>query len=100
MGAALLTKPELVRDIMSTLTRNLPIPVTCKIRLLENPYGNLAYHVTHSFVRSFIRCVHVLPLTYREDTLRLIKAAEGAGVSAIAIHARHISDRPRNPARV
>jgi tRNA-dihydrouridine synthase len=32
--------------------------------------------------------------------MRLIKAAEGAGVSAIAIHARHISDRPRNPARV
>lgn len=72
MGAALLTKPELVHDIISTLTRNLSIPVTCKIRLLEK----------------------------HDDTMRLIKAAESAGVSAIAIHARHISDRPRNPARV
>jgi len=72
MGAALLSKPELVHDILSTLTRNLTIPVTCKIRLLEK----------------------------HDDTMRLVKAAESAGIAAIAIHARHIADRPRNPARI
>ena len=40
MGAALLSKPELVKDILSTLVRNLPgVPVTCKIRLLDSPQG-------------------------------------------------------------
>ena len=37
--SALLTEPEKVRDILTTLRRNLPasLPVTCKIRLLESP---------------------------------------------------------------
>ena len=35
MGAALLSKPETACDIIKTLKRNLNIPVTCKIRLLE-----------------------------------------------------------------
>ncbi|CAH8540412.1 unnamed protein product [Schistosoma turkestanicum] len=34
MGAALLTKPEIVKEILTTLTTNLRIPVTCKIRIL------------------------------------------------------------------
>jgi hypothetical protein len=34
MGSALLRKPEVVADILTTLVRNLPCPVTCKIRLL------------------------------------------------------------------
>ncbi|KAM7251765.1 hypothetical protein ACFE04_023648 [Oxalis oulophora] len=37
MGAALLNKPELIHDILTTLKRNLDIPVTCKIRLLKSP---------------------------------------------------------------
>ncbi|OMO56353.1 tRNA-dihydrouridine synthase [Corchorus capsularis] len=37
MGAALLTKPDLIHDILTTLRRNLDIPVTCKIRLLKSP---------------------------------------------------------------
>ena len=37
-GSALLTDPERVRDILTSLRRNLPptLPVTAKIRLLEN----------------------------------------------------------------
>ena len=35
MGAALLAKPELVHDILTTLKHNLNIPGTCKIRLLK-----------------------------------------------------------------
>ncbi|XP_068645164.1 uncharacterized protein [Aristolochia californica] len=37
MGAALLSKPELIHDFLTTLRRNLDIPVTCKIRLLKSP---------------------------------------------------------------
>ncbi|MES1923280.1 hypothetical protein MHBO_004829 [Bonamia ostreae] len=36
MGAALLRKPEVVRDIVQTLKRNIDVPVTCKVRVLEN----------------------------------------------------------------
>ena len=69
MGSALLTQPEKVRDILSTLRRNLPadLPVTCKIRLLEQSH----------------------------DTLQLAKVIESCGVAALAVHARRKQDRPR-----
>ena len=69
MGSALLTQPEKVRDILSTLRRNLPasLPVTCKIRLLEEPH----------------------------QTLQLAKIIESCGVAALAVHARRKQDRPR-----
>lgn len=35
MGAALLQTPDVAMDILKTLSRNLPCPVTCKIRLLD-----------------------------------------------------------------
>lgn len=34
MGAALLTKPDKVKAILSTLTQGLSCPVTCKMRVL------------------------------------------------------------------
>jgi tRNA-dihydrouridine synthase 2 len=70
MGSALLTEPEKVRDILTTLRRNLPshLPVTCKIRLLDN------FH----------------------DTLQLAKLIESCGVAAMAVHARRRHDRPRH----
>eukprot|EP00964_Phaeocystis_antarctica_P133827 scaffold98053_cov69-Phaeocystis_antarctica.AAC.2 len=68
MGAALLSKPELVKDILSTLVRNLPgVPVTCKIRLLDSPH----------------------------DTLQLARAIQETGVAALAVHGRRRNDRPR-----
>ena len=70
MGSALLTEPEKVRDILTTLRRNLPssLPVTCKIRLLED----------------------------FKDTLQLAQLIESCGVQALAVHARRKHDRPRH----
>ena len=70
MGSALLTEPEKVRDILTTLRRNLPasLPVTCKIRLLED----------------------------FKDTLQLAQLIERYGVQALAVHARRKHHRPRH----
>ncbi|KAL7613611.1 hypothetical protein Lser_V15G07381 [Lactuca serriola] len=70
MGAALLTKPDLIHDILTMLKRNLCIPVTCKIRLLNST----------------------------QDTVELARRIEKTGVSAVAVHGRKVSDRPRDPA--
>ncbi|XP_024989670.1 tRNA-dihydrouridine(20) synthase [NAD(P)+]-like [Cynara cardunculus var. scolymus] len=70
MGAALLSKPELIHDILTMLKRNLWIPVTCKIRLLNS---------TH-------------------DSVELARRIEKTGVSAVAVHGRRVADRPRDPA--
>ncbi|XP_014634770.2 tRNA-dihydrouridine(20) synthase [NAD(P)+]-like isoform X8 [Glycine max] len=71
MGAALLSKPELIHDILTTLKRNLNTPVTCKIRLLKSPH----------------------------DTVELARRIEKTGVSALAVHGRKVPDRPRDPAK-
>ena len=72
MGARLLSQHELIRDILTTLRRNLPetTHVTCKIRLLE--------------------C--------EKSTAELAKMIESCGVSAFAVHGMYISQRPREPA--
>ncbi|XP_075480963.1 uncharacterized protein LOC142521704 isoform X3 [Primulina tabacum] len=71
MGAALLTKPELIHDILTTLKRNLDTPVTCKIRLLKSS----------------------------QDTTELARRIEKTGVSALPLHGRKVADRPRVPAK-
>ncbi|GMH25276.1 hypothetical protein Nepgr_027119 [Nepenthes gracilis] len=71
MGAALLTKPEIIHDILTTLKRNLDIPLTCKIRLLKTS----------------------------RDTVELARKIEKTGVSALAVHGRRVPDRPRDPAK-
>ncbi|TKW05618.1 hypothetical protein SEVIR_7G188000v4 [Setaria viridis] len=71
MGAALLSKPELIHDILTTLRRNLDTTVTCKIRLLNTP----------------------------KDTVELARRIEKTGVPALAVHGRKIKDRPRDPAK-
>ncbi|XP_068306770.1 uncharacterized protein [Pyrus communis] len=71
MGAALLTKPDLIHDILTTLLRNLSIPVTCKIRLLKSS----------------------------QDTVELARRIEKTGVTALAVHGRKVEDRPRDPAK-
>ncbi|KAJ6818453.1 tRNA-dihydrouridine(20) synthase [NAD(P)+]-like isoform X2 [Iris pallida] len=70
MGAALLSKPELIHDILTTLRRNLDTTVTCKIRLLNSS----------------------------QDTVQLAQQIERTGVSALAVHGRRVKDRPRDPA--
>ena len=70
MGSALLTEPEKVRDILTTLRRNLPssLPVTAKIRLLDDD----------------------------KTTLELAQMIASCGVAALAVHARRRHDRPRH----
>ncbi|GMP79132.1 hypothetical protein CsSME_00034797 [Camellia sinensis var. sinensis] len=60
MGAASLTKPELIHVILTTLKRNLDTPVTCKIQLLKSS----------------------------QDTVELARRIEKAGVFALAVHGR------------
>ncbi|GMI68739.1 hypothetical protein like AT3G49640 [Hibiscus trionum] len=71
MGAALLTKPDLIHDILTTLRRNIDTPVTCKIRLLKSS----------------------------SETVELARRIEKTGVSALAVHGRKVPDRPRDPAK-
>jgi len=69
MGAALLSQPQKIQDILGTLVANLSIPVTCKIRLLPS----------------------------LEETISLCKLIEGCGVAALAIHGRTKTERPQHP---
>eukprot|EP00736_Rhodelphis_marinus_P011862 Rmarinus@m.15289 len=70
MGAALLKDMARAEDIMKTLRRNLNIPVSCKIRLLDTD----------------------------AETVDYARAMEACGISALAVHARLIPQRPREPA--
>ncbi|XP_071496815.1 tRNA-dihydrouridine(20) synthase [NAD(P)+]-like [Diadema antillarum] len=69
MGAALLTKPDKIREILTTLVKGVKIPVTCKIRILPK----------------------------LEDTISLAKMIETTGVAALAVHGRLKEERPRHP---
>ncbi|KAF8571080.1 hypothetical protein P879_04160 [Paragonimus westermani] len=68
MGAALLTQPDKVKDILTCLTTSLRVPVTCKIRILPK----------------------------LEDTLALAKLIESTGVAALTVHGRTPGERPRH----
>lgn len=71
MGAALLSQPEKIKEILTTLVNGLSVPVTCKIRILPE----------------------------LEDTLKLVKLIESTGVSALGVHGRTKEERPRHPNR-
>lgn len=68
MGAALLTDPERAKSILKTLVENVSIPVTCKIRLLNN----------------------------LDETIALAKEFEALGIAAIAVHGRKKNERPQH----
>jgi len=72
MGVTLLQDRERVKEVLTTLVRNVPRPVTCKIRLLEN----------------------------MSDTIDLIKTIEQTGVQAIGVHARYIPQRSTSKAHL
>lgn len=71
MGAALLTQPEKAKSILSTLVKNIKIPVTCKIRVFES----------------------------EEDTINLVKDFVSTGISAIGVHGRTKQERPQHANR-
>nr|XP_014593914.2 tRNA-dihydrouridine(20) synthase [NAD(P)+]-like isoform X2 [Equus caballus] len=69
MGAALLSDPDKIEKILSTLVKGTRRPVTCKIRILPS----------------------------LEDTLSLVKRIERTGIAAIAVHGRKREERPQHP---
>ena len=71
MGSALLQDLPRACDIISTLKRNISIPLSCKIRLLNNTKA------TVDFVTSLVH----------------------AGANAITIHAREVGDEAIHPAK-
>lgn len=71
MGSALLKDVNRACDIIKTLRRNIQIPVSCKIRLLEND----------------------------KQTIDFVKSLQMAGANAIAIHAREVGDEPTTRAK-
>lgn len=74
MGANLLTNPDLLCEILTSLRRALPahIPVTAKIRLLPD----------------------------QKDTLELVRRIIGTGISALTVHCRTKDMRKTEPALV
>lgn len=66
MGQGLLSTPELAADIIGTLRRNLPIPITCKIRVLATP----------------------------AESVEFARRMEAAGAAAVGVHARYKHERP------
>jgi tRNA-dihydrouridine synthase 2 len=72
MGAALLKQPEKIKAILTTLVSNVRIPVTCKIRIVDNEV---------------------------ENTIKLCKMIESCGVAAVAIHGRTKYERPQHANR-
>uniref|UniRef100_A0A673UJU3 Dihydrouridine synthase 2 n=1 Tax=Suricata suricatta TaxID=37032 RepID=A0A673UJU3_SURSU len=69
MGAALLSDPDKIEKILSTLVKGTHRPVTCKIRILPS----------------------------LEDTLSLVKRIERTGIAAVAVHGRKREERPQHP---
>ncbi|XP_046290421.1 tRNA-dihydrouridine(20) synthase [NAD(P)+]-like isoform X3 [Marmota monax] len=69
MGAALLSDPDKIEKILSTLVKGTRRPVTCKIRILPS----------------------------LEDTLSLVKRIERTGIAAITVHGRKREERPQHP---
>ncbi|XP_062857781.1 tRNA-dihydrouridine(20) synthase [NAD(P)+]-like [Trichomycterus rosablanca] len=68
MGSALLSDPDKIEAILTTLVKGISKPVTCKIRILPTV----------------------------EETVSLVKRIEKTGVAAIAVHGRMKDERPRH----
>lgn len=68
MGAALLQVPDTLCAILKALVEKVPLPITCKIRILDS-----------------------LP-----DTLDLIDKICSTGITALTVHVRTASERPKD----
>jgi len=71
MGAALLFQPDKACAILSAVVSAVKIPVTCKIRVLQDI----------------------------DDTVALCKKLAATGVAAICVHGRTIKERPMHSNR-
>lgn len=68
MGAALLSQPDKIVDILTKLKASVSIPVTCKIRIFKDI----------------------------QKTIDLVKIIEKTGVDAVAVHGRTKDERPND----
>lgn len=69
MGSALLCDPDRAVSIMKTLVEGLECPVTCKVRVLQDP----------------------------DETVKFCQRLADTGIAAIAIHGRRKEERPQHP---
>ncbi|XP_053660633.1 tRNA-dihydrouridine(20) synthase [NAD(P)+]-like [Anopheles marshallii] len=69
MGVALLYDRPRAKAILEALVESVSIPVTCKIRVMPDP----------------------------DDTVQLAKELQSTGISAIGVHGRTKTERPRDP---
>ncbi|XP_049278290.1 tRNA-dihydrouridine(20) synthase [NAD(P)+]-like [Anopheles funestus] len=69
MGVALLYDRPRAKAILEGLVQSVSIPVTCKIRVMPDP----------------------------DDTVQLAKELQSTGISAIGVHGRTKTERPRDP---
>jgi tRNA-dihydrouridine synthase 2 len=67
MGVALLSDPDRAKAILLKLVQNLTIPVTCKIRMLQN----------------------------EQESLDLVRELESCGITALSMHGRTKTERPQ-----
>ncbi|TPX65564.1 hypothetical protein SpCBS45565_g05060 [Spizellomyces sp. 'palustris'] len=75
MGAALLSDPDRLIAILCKLVAEVPLPITCKIRMLAASESQTAI----------------------ERTIDLMKRIEQTGVKAIGVHCRFKDERPQDP---
>ncbi|KAJ1358915.1 hypothetical protein KIN20_017483 [Parelaphostrongylus tenuis] len=72
MGAALLEQVDKVKEILTSLNAVSQVPVSCKIRVLDDPSA----------------------------TLNLVRVIENCGAAAIAVHGRRRDERDPHPCRI
>lgn len=53
MGAALLTQPDKIKDILTSLVAAVSIPITCKIRILPKLEDTLGLVKVYKKIESF-----------------------------------------------
>lgn len=69
MGAKLLLNQPNAKSILTSLVKHIPLPITCKIRILDNV----------------------------ENSIKLAKELESTGINAIAVHGRTASQKSSEP---
>lgn len=75
MGSALLEDPDRLESILRALVSKIPLPISCKIRLIPPTKD----------------------MTYLETTLKFVDMVQNTGISALTIHCRFTHEKPRDP---
>ncbi|KAI9089574.1 hypothetical protein DFS34DRAFT_585524 [Phlyctochytrium arcticum] len=77
MGSALLSDPDRLIAILENLVKHIPLPITCKIRMIPATKTETAV----------------------ERTIALMQRIERTGVKAIGVHCRYLTqdERPQDP---